>query len=104
MRTASRNRERPPSSDALAKTQLPTRAATHTAEIPAVRIVARAAARSQSGARNIARSERKPIAMPHAAEAALSRIPRRTRDALGSNARQNSSAQTAEREARSVYG
>src|SRR3989442_2212734 len=102
--TASRNRDRPPSADALATTQPPTRAAMHTAEIPAASRVARAEARSQSGARNIARSERKPTAMAHAADAAMSRTPRWARDAVGSSARQKSSAQSVESAARSVYG
>jgi len=67
-------------------------------------IVARVAVKSQSGARKIARSDRKPIATPHAAEATRSRSPRPEPVWSGSRARQRSSAHTVVSAARSVYG
>src|SRR5207249_10922286 len=74
------------------------------AEAPAVGRVARVAAKSQSGARKIARSDRKPIATPHTADAKRSRIPRPEEVWAGSSARQKRSAQIVVSAARSVYG
>jgi hypothetical protein len=82
---------------------VPTSPATAAADSAVVASVARVAAMSHSGARKIARSDRKPIATPHAIDATRNRSPRRVPGA-GSRARQKRSAHSVVSAARRVYG
>src|SRR5438128_12520495 len=100
---ASAKRAIPPSARALAVNHPVTEAATARDESAAVAHVVRRAASTQSGARKIARSARKPMATPQATDAATSLRPRSLGVAAPS-ARQKRSAQSVESAASSVYG